>query len=82
MATKNDFFDLYRHGFVRVAVATPTVRIGDPAANAEGIAALMREAVREKALVCVFPELALSAYSCEDLFHQQALLEAVESAFA
>jgi len=82
MAARNDFFDLYRHGFVRVAVATPTVRIGDPAANAEGIAALMREAVREKALVCVFPELALSAYSCEDLFHQQALLEAVESAFA
>src|SRR5688572_9342162 len=82
MAAKSDFFDLYRHGFVRVAVATPTVRIGDPAANAEGIAELMREAVREKALVCVFPELALSAYSCEDLFHQQALLEAVESAFA
>ena len=82
MDKKKDFFDLYRHGFVRVAVATPTVRIGDPAANAEGIAALMREAVREKALVCVFPELALSAYSCEDLFHQQALLEAVESAFA
>jgi len=82
MAARNDFFDLYRHGFVRVAVATPTVRIGDPAANAEAIAALMREAVREKALVCVFPELALSAYSCEDLFHQQALLEAVEAAFA
>jgi len=81
MAAKSDFFDLYRHGFVRVAVATPTVRIGDPAANAEGIAALMRDAVREKALVCVFPELALSAYSCEDLFHQQALLEAVERAF-
>jgi len=82
MDRKKNFFDLYRHGFVRVAVATPTVRIGDPAANAEGIAALMREAVRERAIVCVFPELALSAYSCEDLFHQQALLEAVESAFA
>ena len=82
MPAHDDFYDLYRHGFVRVAVATPTVRIGDPAANAEGIAKLMRNAVREKALVCVFPELALSAYSCEDLFHQQALLEAVERAFA
>ncbi|HEV8095424.1 MAG TPA: nitrilase-related carbon-nitrogen hydrolase, partial [Burkholderiales bacterium] len=81
MTPRNDFFDLYGHGFVRVAVATPTVRIGDPAANAAGIAALMRAAAKEKALVCVFPELGLSAYSCEDLFHQQALLEGVEREF-
>ena len=82
MPAANGFFDLYRHGFVRVAVATPTVRIGDPAANAAGIAALMRAAAKEKALVCVFPELGLSAYSCEDLFHQQALLEGVEREFS
>ena len=82
MASRSDFFDLYRHGFVRVAVATPTVRIGDPAANAAGTVALMRAAAKEKALVCVFPELGLSAYSCEDLFHQQALLEGVEREFA
>ena len=82
MASRTDFFDLYRHGFVRVAVATPTVRIGDPAANAAGIVELMRAAAKEKALVCVFPELGLSAYSCEDLFHQQALLEGVEREFA
>jgi NAD+ synthase (glutamine-hydrolysing) len=81
MPANRDFFDLYRHGFVRVAVATPTVRIGDPAANADAIAELMREAAKAKALVCVFPELGLSAYSCEDLFHQQALLESVERAF-
>jgi len=76
------FFDLYQHGFVRVAVATPAVRIGDPVANAESTAALMREAARRKAIVCVFPELGLSAYTCEDLFHQQALLEGVQRAFA
>jgi NAD+ synthase (glutamine-hydrolysing) len=81
MPASDDFFDLYRHGFVRVAVATPTVRIADPETNAEGIASLMRDAAKEKALVCVFPELGLSAYSCEDLFHQQALLEGVERAF-
>jgi len=82
MAARTDFFDLYGHGFVRVAVATPTVRVGDPEANADGMLALMREAAKEKALVCVFPELGLSAYSCEDLFHQQALLEGVERALA
>ena len=73
-----DFFNLYRHGFARVAVATPVVRIGDPRANLDATVALMREAAREKAVLAVFPELGLSAYSCEDLFHQQALLEAAE----
>jgi hypothetical protein len=49
-------------------------RRGDRRADARG--------GEEKALVCVFPELGLSAYSCEDLFHQQALLEGVEREFA
>lgn len=79
-ASPADFQDLYRHGFARVAVATPAVRIGDPAHNAGATAALMHEAAKKKALVCVFPELGLSAYSCEDLFHQQALIEGAEQA--
>ncbi|HEX5611029.1 MAG TPA: NAD(+) synthase, partial [Burkholderiales bacterium] len=82
MPAAERFFDLYQHGFVRVAVATPSVRIGDPMANAQSTAALMREAAQRKAIVCVFPELGLSAYTCEDLFHQQALLEDVNRAFA
>ena len=80
MANRNEFFNLYRHGFARVALATPLVRIGDPMANAEATLALMREAAKRKAIVAVFPELGLSAYSCEDLFHQQALLRASEAA--
>jgi NAD+ synthase (glutamine-hydrolysing) len=82
MPARDDFFNPYRHGFVRLAVATPAVRVGDPAFNAEATESLMREAARRKALVCVFPELGLSAYTCDDLFHQQALLEAVERALA
>ena len=35
---------------------------------------------RERAVVAVFPELGLSAYSCEDLFHQRTLLEGSEAA--
>jgi len=77
-----DFFNLYRHGFVRVALATPVVRVGDPTYNREATLVLMREAARRKALVAVFPELGLSAYTCEDLFHQQALLGAAESSLA
>ena len=77
-----DFFNLYNHGFARVAVATPLVRVGDPQYNLESTIALMRDAAREKAVVAVFPELGLSAYSCDDLFHQQALIEGAEDALA
>ena len=80
MALRNPFFSLYRHGFVRVALGAPAVRVGDPAHNAEATLALMREAARRRALVAVFPELGLSAYTCEDLFHQQALVRASEDA--
>jgi NAD+ synthase (glutamine-hydrolysing) len=75
-----DFFSLYAHGFARVAVATPAVRVGDPAYNLASTLELAREAARGKAVLAVFPELGLSAYSCEDLFHQQALVEAAAGA--
>jgi len=77
-----DFHNLYRHGFARVALATPAVRIGDPMANAAATLELMRQAARHKAVVAVFPELGLSAYSCEDLFHQQVLIRGAEEALA
>src|SRR5258705_4053864 len=82
MASSGEFFNLYRHGFARVALATPLVRIGDPMANAGSTLSLLQHAAKQRAIVAVFPELGLSAYSCEDLFHQQALLRASESALA
>ncbi|MBV9191233.1 MAG: NAD(+) synthase, partial [Betaproteobacteria bacterium] len=75
-----DFFNPYAHGFVRLGVATPLVRVGDPDSNLESTLGLMRQAAREKVALVVFPELGLSAYSCEDLFHQQALLDSAEDA--
>src|SRR5262245_15348809 len=42
----------------------------------------MRQADERQALLVLFPELVLSAYSCDDLFHQSALLDAVEAALA
>src|SRR2546421_9701917 len=76
------FFNPYRHGFVRLAVATPLVRVGDPGDTRVAPLALMREGAKSKVSLAVFPELGLSAYSCEDLFHRQALLEAAEDALA
>lgn len=74
------FFNLYRHNFVRVALGIPEVRVADPAFNAGQVIALMRQAAQRDALLVTFPELGLSAYSCEDLFHQQALLDASREA--
>ncbi len=77
---RNDFFSLYAHGFARVAVATPLVRVADPRYNGAQTLALMQRAARGKVVLAVFPELGLSAYSCEDLFHQRALIDAAEEA--
>jgi NAD+ synthase (glutamine-hydrolysing) len=78
----DDFFNFYNHGFIRVAVAIPEVRIGDPAFNVAQTMVLAREAVNRKAVLALFPELGISAYSNEDLFHQQALIIAVEKEFS
>lgn len=74
MQTSSEFFNLYNHGFVRVAVGVPEVRVADTAFNAARTIELMAQASQEQAALVVFPELGLSAYSCDDLFHQQALL--------
>ncbi len=73
--TDREFFNLYNHNFVRVSVAVPQVRVADPDYNALQTVALMEQAATQKSILTVFPELGLSAYSCEDLFHQQALLD-------
>ncbi len=70
------FESIYRHGYVRVAAAVPRVRIGDPVFNAEHTVELARQADEQAAALIVFPELGLTAYTADDLFHQDALLDA------
>ncbi len=82
MATEESFFNLYNHGFVRVAVGIPTCRVADPAYNACETIKLVKQAVDRKAVLVVFPELGLSSYSCEDLFQQQALLDCCKEQLA
>ncbi|CAA9288111.1 MAG: NAD synthetase / Glutamine amidotransferase chain of NAD synthetase [uncultured Craurococcus sp.] len=76
------FHSLYRHGFARVAACTIRSALADPASNAAEILRVARECHGRGAAVAVFPELALSAYSIEDLLLQDALLDAVEAAAA
>ncbi len=76
------FNSIYRHGFLRAAVGVPALRVADPAFNLERTLALARQASEQKAAVLLFPEMGLSAYSNDDLFHQDALLEATLDALA
>jgi NAD+ synthase (glutamine-hydrolysing) len=70
------FFNFYNHDLIRVAAAIPGVRVADPAFNTTQIVALMEQAARLQVILVLFPELGLSAYTCDDLFHQRALLGA------
>lgn len=75
-AVHHPFFSLYSHGFVRVAVCVPHLRVANPDFNTERTLALAQRASQQHAAVALFPELGLSAYSNDDLFHQDALLDA------
>ena len=75
MRAGESFFSLYSHDLVRVAVATPEVRVADPSFNARQTIEAMRRATQQHAILLLFPELGLSAYSCEDLFQQRVLLD-------
>ncbi|MDP2854257.1 MAG: NAD(+) synthase [Smithellaceae bacterium] len=79
MAAKT-FFNLYHHGFIRTAVCIPEIKVADVSFNAQKTIELAKKAAQQKAILAIFPELGLSAYSNEDLFHQDALLESVEEA--
>lgn len=74
MRKDDPFLNLYRHNFIRAAVAVPELRVADPAFNTTKTCELLEQAAQKKCLLTLFPELGISAYSCEDLFQQQALL--------
>ncbi len=75
-----EFRSPHGHGFVRVAACVPTVTVADPAANVAGVLALAEACAAQGVALAVFPELALSGYSVEDLVLQDVLLDAVERA--
>ncbi|PID73214.1 MAG: NAD(+) synthase [Desulfobacterales bacterium] len=74
------FFSLYHQEFLRAAVAVPAVRLSAPLANTEHMLALARQAADDGCALVLFPELGVTAYSNDDLFHQQALLDAADAA--
>src|SRR5690242_17608159 len=68
------FLDIRGHGFARVAVCVPEVRVADPAFNAAAHVRLLEQVHAAGAQYALCPELGISAYSCGDLFFQETLL--------
>lgn len=63
------------HGFVRVAAATPKIKVADCGYNADMIMAQIDELETAGVEIAVFPELCITGYTCHDLFWQMLLLE-------
>lgn len=68
------------YGFVRVAAATPSLKVADCDYNINEILKLIAEAEKKKVSAIVFPELSLTGYTCADLFLQRTLLEGAQQA--
>src|SRR5207249_9860769 len=75
-AMADDFLDVRAHGFARVAVCVPQVRVADPSFNADAHLTLLERVLGQGAHYALCPELGLSGYTCGDLFFQDTLLRA------
>ena len=64
-----------KHGFVKVAAASPALRVADPIYNAQKIIEVIDAQAKKGTEILVFPELCLSGYTCGDLFFQKTLLD-------
>lgn len=69
-----------KDGFLRVACATPEIKVADCENNANNIIGLIKEANNNETSLIVFPELCITAYTCNDLFYQNELLDSAISA--
>jgi NAD+ synthase (glutamine-hydrolysing) len=71
---------MIQHGFVRVAAAVPRLRVADCSYNINEILTLLAQAEAQRVHVVIFPELAITGYTCADLFQQPALLHGARAA--
>ena len=65
--------------FIRTACITPEVTVADPAANRAAIETALRACAEDDVKIAVLPELALTGYTCADLFLQSSLIEAAKA---
>ena len=63
-----------RDGFIKVAAATPEIKVAHCDYNAKACIALIEEAASRGVKVLTFPELVLTGATCGDLFYQDTLI--------
>ncbi|MBR0085152.1 MAG: NAD(+) synthase, partial [Lachnospiraceae bacterium] len=69
-----------KYGFVKVGAASPDLKVAQCEYNVKNIKEAVRKALRKHVKVLVFPELAITGYTCSDLFLQDTLLKSAVSA--
>ena len=67
-----------KDGLIRIAAATPETGVADVKANIARMGELAREAAQQGCAAVVFPELAVTGYTCGDLFRDATLIQAAE----
>ena len=70
------------YGIYKTAALSPRVTVASPEKNARTAFEMLKKADEEGVGLAVLPELHLSAYTCADLFHQDALILGCERALA
>jgi len=69
-----------KHGFIKVAAASPVIRVADPDYNADRIIESIKAAQEKGVKVLVFPELTLTGCTCYDLVMHRTLLDGAKKA--
>ncbi len=70
------------HGFYRISACVPRLKVADVRYNIDEMKRLAAMPQNNEAAVILFPELAVTGYTCADLFHNSALLEASDRGVA
>ena len=71
-----------KNGFIKVAAATPHIRVADPYCNVAELIRIAHDADKKGARVLVFPELCITGYTAGDLFYSETLLRGAQNALA
>ncbi len=69
---------LQKYGYVRVGACVPEVKVGNVSFHGEEMIRQIKKASKAGIQILTFPELSLTGYTCNDLFHQEILLKKCE----
>ena len=69
-----------KDGFIKVAAASPMIRVADADYNAQQVIDCIKAATEQKVRILVFPELTLTGCTCYDIIGHRVILSGAEKA--